>query len=101
MTDVQSILRIFLTIPGIVSLISLAYFLSVYFIEDDMEASDTNILKNTAIVAACSLIVLYGRKYLLNSYGKSITSVPTSTVQPNEAFELVTATDKTLGIPNF
>lgn len=67
-----------------------------------MEASDTNILKNTAIVAACSLIVLYGRKYLLNSYGKSIaTSVPTSTVQPNEAFELVTATDKTLGIPNF
>lgn len=91
--------QVLLTIPGIVALISLAYFLSVYYLDDDLDVTESNILRNTAIVATCSLLILYGRRYILE---KSSTSISNTTVSENplEAFD-IKVTDKTLGIPSF
>jgi len=94
-------MQVLLTIPGIVALISLAFFLSVYYLDDDLDVTESNILRNTAIVATCSLLVLYGRRYIL-THEKSLTIVPNTTVSGNplEAFD-IKVTDKTLGIPSF
>mgnify|MGYP001546271467 CR=1 FL=1 len=94
--------RIFLTIPGLSVLIALSYFVYLY-LEDESETSV--MYQNTAIVAICSLGVLYIRKYLLTTYGKvsgfEPPPVPPSTTQPMTEFVNTGIPDKALGIPSF
>lgn len=91
--------RVIFTIPGLAVLISLLYFAYLY-LEDELELSD--MLRNSAIVAACSLGVLYARKYVLSTYGKvsGFQTQSTPVAQSTDFIETVIP-DKTLGIPSF
>lgn len=93
--------KLLLTIPGLAVLTALSYFVYLY-LEDESEMAD--IYKNTAIVAICSLCVLYVRKYLLSTYGKVSgfqPSPPAPTPHPTTDFINASIPDRALGIPSF